>query len=212
MLPSRAQAKGCSCSARCPLPQPLLGDATRLQQALLNYAANAVKFTPHGQVVLRVLAEDERRRGCCLRFEVQDTGIGIAPETLARLFRPSSRPTTPPRAAWRHRPGPGHHAPAGAADGRRRRRQQHAGAGQPVLVHGAADKGGTAPGTQMPQVDGLEATRRTRHGAAEAQLQRVHAGRRVLLRTCASGRLPLSWRSMPSLSALRSASTSSTWP
>ena len=41
-------------------PQPLLGDATRLQQALLNYAANAVRFTPHGRVLLRVRVEDGR--------------------------------------------------------------------------------------------------------------------------------------------------------
>ncbi len=67
-------------------PQPLLGDATRLQQALLNYAANAVRFTPHGHVVLRVCVDDEDDKGLCLRFEVEDSGIGIAPETLARLF------------------------------------------------------------------------------------------------------------------------------
>ncbi len=66
--------------------QPLLGDATRLKQALLNYGSNAVKFTERGSIWLRArqLVSDER--GVLARFEVQDTGIGIAPEALKRLF------------------------------------------------------------------------------------------------------------------------------
>jgi len=66
--------------------QPLLGDATRLKQALLNYGSNAVKFTERGSIWLRArqLVSDER--GVLARFEVQDTGIGLAPEALKRLF------------------------------------------------------------------------------------------------------------------------------
>jgi two-component system, sensor histidine kinase and response regulator len=66
--------------------QPLLGDMTRLKQALLNYGANAVKFTERGTIWLRArrLVSDER--GVLARFEVQDTGIGIASEALKRLF------------------------------------------------------------------------------------------------------------------------------
>lgn len=69
-----------------PLPGLLLGDATRIQQALLNYVSNAVKFTERGSITLRVelLSEDERYAQ--LRFEVADTGIGIPPGALPRLF------------------------------------------------------------------------------------------------------------------------------
>jgi len=71
---------------RGDVPQWLRGDATRLRQALINYAGNAVKFTERGSIELcaRLLAEDPK--GLLVRFEVQDTGIGIAPEVLSRLF------------------------------------------------------------------------------------------------------------------------------
>ncbi len=71
-----------------PLPQCFVGDSTRLGQALLNYASNAVKFTNGGWVTLRARVQDESDDSCLLRFEVQDTGIGIAPEKLAMLFSP----------------------------------------------------------------------------------------------------------------------------
>jgi PAS domain S-box-containing protein len=67
-------------------PTHLLGDPTRLQQALLNYASNAVKFTNSGSVTLRIETEQEDAASALLRFEVQDTGVGIAPEAMARLF------------------------------------------------------------------------------------------------------------------------------
>ena len=71
------------------LPAWLCGDATRLRQALLNYAANAVKFTEHGTVTLRARVVPGRgadgRVG--LRFEVQDSGIGVAADELPRLFQ-----------------------------------------------------------------------------------------------------------------------------
>ena len=65
---------------------PLLGDLTRLQQALLNYATNAVKFTDTGRVTLRAVLLDDGEADVRVRFEVKDTGIGIAPDALARLF------------------------------------------------------------------------------------------------------------------------------
>jgi signal transduction histidine kinase len=77
----------------------LLGDPTRLQQALLNYAANALKFTEHGHITLRVGEAARSQGSMTLRFEVEDTGIGIAADTLPNCSRPSSRPTTRPRAA-----------------------------------------------------------------------------------------------------------------
>jgi CheY-like chemotaxis protein/anti-sigma regulatory factor (Ser/Thr protein kinase) len=64
----------------------LLGDSARLQQALLNYASNAVKFTNSGSVTLRINCVDDTTDSALLRFEVQDTGIGIDAATLPRLF------------------------------------------------------------------------------------------------------------------------------
>jgi two-component system sensor histidine kinase/response regulator len=63
------------------------GDLTRLRQALLNYAGNAVKFTERGQITLRSRTLEEHGDTVLLRFEVQDTGIGIPAESLPRLFR-----------------------------------------------------------------------------------------------------------------------------
>ena len=69
-----------------PLAGALYGDPGRLQQALLNYVINAVKFTEQGQITLRCRCESQRGRRVKLHFEVEDTGIGIAPEILAKLF------------------------------------------------------------------------------------------------------------------------------
>ena len=68
------------------IPHGLAGDATRLQQALLNYGTNAVKFTEHGTIKLRATCDEADAAGALLRFEVEDTGIGIAPAALPRLF------------------------------------------------------------------------------------------------------------------------------
>ncbi|WP_428827645.1 ATP-binding protein [Azonexus sp. IMCC34842] len=66
----------------------LRGDTTRLTQSLLNLASNAVKFTPTGSVTLRVLKIAETAETVAVRFEVIDTGIGISPELIPRLFSP----------------------------------------------------------------------------------------------------------------------------
>ena len=68
------------------VPESLLGDAVRIQQVLLNLAANAVKFTTHGEVVVRVSLVHEYRNRSDVRFEVIDTGIGIAVGDQQRLF------------------------------------------------------------------------------------------------------------------------------
>ena len=70
------------------LPGRLRGDALRIGQVLLNLASNAVKFTERGRVTVRVRVLSASDTACRLRFEVRDTGIGIEPETLARLFQP----------------------------------------------------------------------------------------------------------------------------
>ena len=87
MLAERARSKGLRLLSDIQaVPGPLLGDATRLQQALLNYAGNAVKFTETGSVTLRVRVLEQSGDSVLLRFEVQDTGIGIAPAAQQKLF------------------------------------------------------------------------------------------------------------------------------
>lgn len=65
----------------------LRGDPTRLSQILLNYLSNAVKFTDHGQITLRARLLEETEEGLRLRFEVEDSGIGIPAERLPHLFQ-----------------------------------------------------------------------------------------------------------------------------
>ena len=67
-------------------PLWLRGDRTRLIQALLNYAGNAVKFTGHGSITIRARARPEDRDRMLIRFEVQDTGIGVEPQKIPLLF------------------------------------------------------------------------------------------------------------------------------
>ncbi len=87
MLSERAAVKQLSLTVDLqPLPRGLVGDPGRLQQALLNYAVNAVKFTTAGGVTLRALCAEETAETALIRIEVQDTGEGIAPEVLPRLF------------------------------------------------------------------------------------------------------------------------------
>lgn len=83
----RAAGKGLSFLVEAvSLPSDLLGDPVRLSQALLNYASNAVKFTERGSVTLSASVIEDSESFCKLRFEVRDTGIGIAPEYLYSIF------------------------------------------------------------------------------------------------------------------------------
>ncbi len=68
------------------VPSHLRGDPARLRQVLLNLLSNALKFTDHGDVILRVACENEGN-GSQLRFEVQDSGIGIPKDRQDRLFQ-----------------------------------------------------------------------------------------------------------------------------
>ncbi|MEW6163842.1 MAG: response regulator [Pseudomonadota bacterium] len=92
LLHERAQAKGLTLRVETAgdIP-PLRGDPTRLRQALLNYAINAIKFTERGSIVLRARLEEECADGAdsaLVRFEVVDSGIGIPADAIARLFAP----------------------------------------------------------------------------------------------------------------------------
>ena len=71
---------------RDDLPSVLVGDSTRLAQALLNYLSNAVKFTERGKITVRISKTEETPTDLLVRFEVTDSGIGIAPEKIADLF------------------------------------------------------------------------------------------------------------------------------
>ena len=87
IVAERAKAKGLTvCVEVASLPRGVTGDPLRLRQALLNYASNAVKFTERGKIVLRVERVQDLGDSYLLRFEVEDSGIGIPPEVSEQLF------------------------------------------------------------------------------------------------------------------------------
>ena len=89
LVSDEARRKGLRLDIECAgLPAGLRGDPTRLRQALLNYVANAVKFTDAGSVTLRCFAEGASEAGERLRFEIVDSGPGLEPAVIDRLFAP----------------------------------------------------------------------------------------------------------------------------
>ncbi len=90
LLSSQAEAKGIGLHYQIDQQTPayILGDSIRLRQILLNLANNAVKFTHTGAVNLSVSTSVETEKGLTLLFEVQDSGIGLSPEQLEKLFQP----------------------------------------------------------------------------------------------------------------------------
>jgi signal transduction histidine kinase/DNA-binding response OmpR family regulator/HPt (histidine-containing phosphotransfer) domain-containing protein len=89
LLAERAQAKGLelACVLHDTVPASVRGDPGRLRQILINLLGNAIKFTERGEVVVRVLPAGQDERAVVLRFEVQDTGIGIPPDARPRIFQ-----------------------------------------------------------------------------------------------------------------------------
>jgi hypothetical protein len=172
MIQERARSKGIELVTAVPeLPRTLHGDATRLQQALLNYAVNAVKFTDVGSIRLRAMVVADEEERALLRFEVEDSGIGIAPETLPKLF-----------CAFEQ------------ADNSTTRKYGGTGLGLAITRKIAQLMGGEAgvvstPGTGstfwftawLKKAAEVVAPPETRDDDAEAVLQRDHAGRRILL-------------------------------
>ena len=155
------------------VPVWLSGDATRLRQALLNYAANAVKFTEAGRVTLRAELLEDTGDTLWLRFSVQDTGIGLTPEQQARIFQPFEQ-----------------------ADATTARRYGGSGLGLVITRRLAQLMGGEAGVESRPGVGStFWFTARLRHGLAEAAgsaantapgdhgaaLRQRHPGARVLL-------------------------------
>jgi len=90
LLAPRASSKNLELSvfAAPDLPTRLKGDPGRLRQVLLNLVGNAIKFTEIGEVSINVAAVTCEDNAVTLRFEVKDTGIGLAPEARSRLFAP----------------------------------------------------------------------------------------------------------------------------
>lgn len=70
------------------IPTVLRGDPVRLRQILLNLLNNAIKFTPHGQVLIRASLLQRDAQRAIVRIEVSDTGIGMSPDQAARVFHP----------------------------------------------------------------------------------------------------------------------------
>ena len=86
----RARSKGLDLlyAVAPEVPGQLIGDPVRLQQLLVNLTTNALKFTERGQVLVEIGLIESTDGGALLRFDVSDSGIGIAPDDLARLFQP----------------------------------------------------------------------------------------------------------------------------
>lgn len=94
-LNAREKSIALVCERSRDLPSHICGDADRLRQILLNLLSNAIKFTDYGNVFLRVSVEEEKDGRLMLRFEVEDTGIGIEAEKMPQLFQNFSQIETP---------------------------------------------------------------------------------------------------------------------
>jgi PAS domain S-box-containing protein len=90
IVAQRAHAKGLKLAALIPpeMPEWMAGDPTRLRQILMNLLSNAVKFTEKGEVTLRVRVVNMDAHNVILRFEVEDTGIGMSADSQRQLFQP----------------------------------------------------------------------------------------------------------------------------
>jgi PAS domain S-box-containing protein len=88
MVAARAHEKGLAlvCEIAPNVPTDLVGDPTRLRQVLLNLLGNAIKFTQSGEVSLRVAPDGDSLVPTAVRFTISDTGIGIPPDKVGRIF------------------------------------------------------------------------------------------------------------------------------
>ncbi|MET0334079.1 MAG: PAS domain S-box protein [Rhizobacter sp.] len=93
MLRERALAKGLELHTEIAanVPERLVGDPLRLEQILLNFLSNAIKFSEQGRIDLQARVVQAAEDAVMLRIEVQDRGIGISPEQQARLFQSFSQ-------------------------------------------------------------------------------------------------------------------------
>jgi Amt family ammonium transporter len=93
MFAQRAESKGLELACRIDpgIPSQVLADEQRIRQILINLLGNAVKFTSHGEIVVHAALEGETPRAAVVRLSVTDTGIGIPPDRLGKLFRAFSQ-------------------------------------------------------------------------------------------------------------------------
>ncbi|OGR97649.1 MAG: hypothetical protein A2V88_04165 [Elusimicrobia bacterium RBG_16_66_12] len=89
VVAASAQAKGLEVAVVIGprMNTALRGDPRHLRQVLMNLLGNAIKFTAKGEVVLRAVPQNETAESAGIRFEIQDSGVGIPPEVQLRLFR-----------------------------------------------------------------------------------------------------------------------------
>jgi len=174
MLSVRAAEKGLRLLVDVePVADTLLGDETRLTQALLNYATNAIKFTERGTITLRLRKIEDNADDMLVRFEVEDTGIGIAPEVQARLFDSFEQADTSTTRRY-----------GGTGLGLAITRQLARLAGGDVSVRSALGAGSTFWFTARLAKSRAQAAERTPTGPmpdAERRLARDCAGQRILL-------------------------------
>ncbi|HTF88676.1 MAG TPA: response regulator, partial [Planctomycetota bacterium] len=93
LMAEKAHGKGLEINALIEpgVPAVLAGDPGRLRQVLLNLVSNAIKFTEKGEVLVRVSASEVEASSARVAFSVTDTGIGISPQGLERLFKSFSQ-------------------------------------------------------------------------------------------------------------------------
>lgn len=93
---SRIHAKGLALTSTVDqgIPDSLCGDQLRLKQVLYNLVGNAIKFTEKGEIRIQVALLERNDESARLRFTVSDTGIGIKPEVLEKIFEPFSQADT----------------------------------------------------------------------------------------------------------------------
>ncbi len=88
LIGDQASAKGLTVTVDPDaVPVWLRGDPMRLRQSLFNYTSNAIKFTERGSIALRAILLEDSSEGVLIRFEVEDSGVGIAPEKIQALFK-----------------------------------------------------------------------------------------------------------------------------
>jgi signal transduction histidine kinase/CheY-like chemotaxis protein len=171
IVAEEASAKGLEVSVDDGAMHWLRGDDTRLRQALLNYAGNAVKFTQAGAIVLRARLLQEGENGSLLlRFDVEDTGIGVDAQQLPRLFEAFEQGDV---STTREHGGTG----LGLAITRRLAElmggqagaQPRAGGGSVFWFTAWLGRGAAAQATEVPSL------------RADAALRQHHAGARVLV-------------------------------
>jgi len=94
LLAANAHKKGVEVATliHSDIPDTLIGDPERLRQVLINLVGNSVKFTEQGEITISVFCEQqdtsEQDNSIMLRFEIEDTGIGMTPEESGKLFKP----------------------------------------------------------------------------------------------------------------------------